>query len=197
MCRNCLEYGHTVKRCRESTPICAQCNNSGHNQKTFRRSDIVCHHCEDDHRSFLKNCPRYKQWIEIIKFQTWERVFKTEVKQRSLNENPSKMNYVKAAKQTSKTSAIPSTSASSDALGNDLNNTSETKPVPRQEAPEIFKNTELIETNSEMREEIHSIFKNSAAPAQQNAGTHGYYTNEFPGQKRPASPSDQSPPGKN
>jgi len=195
VCPNCLEYGHTAKRCHESTPICAQCNASEHSLKTCRRSDIVCHHCEDDHRSFTKNCPRYKQDIEIIKTQTRERVSKTEAKQRLLKENPNKMNYAKAAKQTSNTSAIPSTSANSDALDNDLNDTSETNPVLRQEAQEIFKNTELIETNSELREEAHNIF-NSTAPTQQNAGTPGYYTKAFLGQKRPASPSDQSPPEK-
>jgi len=49
------------------------------------------------------------------------------------------MNYAKAAKQTSKTSAIPATSANSDALDNYLNDTSETNPVVRQEAQEFFR----------------------------------------------------------
>jgi len=146
MCQNCLEYGHTAKRCRESTPICAQCNVSGHSLKTCR-SNLICHHCEDDHRNFSKNCPRYKHEIEIIKVETRERVSKTEAKQRLLKENPNKLNYAQAVKQTSNTSTIPSTSTDSDAINNDLNDTSETNPDLRKEVHKIFKNTELAQQN--------------------------------------------------
>jgi len=160
MCENCIEYGYTAKRCHESTPICAQRYASGHSLRTCRRSDIACHHCEDDHRSFTKNCPRNKPETEIIKIRTRERVSKTEAKQRLLKENPCKMNYDKAAKQTSKTSAIPSRIAKSDAFDDDLNDTSETNPVLRQEAQEIFKNTEIIRT---ARRGTH--FQHSTHPA--------------------------------
>merc|ERR1719259_523039 len=151
MCQDCLEYGHTAKRCRESTFTCAQCNDTGHSIRSCEISDAICHHCEDSHRTFSKNCPRYKEEIEIIKIQTRERVSKIEAKQRLLKENPNKMNYAKAVKQKSHTSEIPSTTANSDALDNDLNDTSETNPTLRKEAQEIFKNTELVESDSELR----------------------------------------------
>jgi len=86
------------------------------------------------------------------------------------------MNYVEAAKLTSNASAVPSLSPNSHALNDDSSDTSE--------------------TNSELREEAHSIF-NSTAPTQRTAWTHGYHTNAFPGQKKPASSGGQSPPEKN
>jgi len=47
--------------------------------------------------------------------QTRERLSKTEAIQILLKENPNKMNYAKTVKQD-----VPSTSANSDALDNDL-----------------------------------------------------------------------------
>ena len=90
------------------------------------------------------------------------------------------MNYAKAVKQKSHSSEIPSTSANSDALDNDSNDTSETNPVLRKEAQEIFKNTELVESDLELSEETNNV-SNNPAPTQQNAGTHGYYIKAFPG----------------
>jgi len=211
MCQNCLEYGHTTNRCHESTLICAQCNARGHSLKTCRRNYLVCHHCEDVHRSFSKNCLRYKQEIEITKIQTRERVSKTEAEQRLQKENPNKMNYAKATKQSSNTSAIPSTSANSDALDNDSNDTSETNPILRQEAKEIFEDREVIEINSEFisttkvfetssgrrKEMIHIDRTGGRTLTPQNAEIHGYFTKACPGQKRPASQGDQSPFKKN
>ena len=113
---------------RDSTPICTQCNVSGHSLKTCRRSDLICHHCEGHHRSFPKNCSRYKHVGEIIKIQTRERVPKTEAEQRLLEENPNKLNHAKALKQTPNTSTMTSTSAKSNTFNNDLNDTSEINP---------------------------------------------------------------------
>ena len=33
MCQDCLDFGHTAKRCQKFTPICAKCNTKGHSKK--------------------------------------------------------------------------------------------------------------------------------------------------------------------
>ena len=37
MCQDCLDYGHTTKRCQKSTPICAKCNTKGHSKKIVEK----------------------------------------------------------------------------------------------------------------------------------------------------------------
>ena len=174
MCQDCLDYGHTAKRCQKSTPICAKCNTKGHSKKNCRKNEIICHHCEDDHYSFSRNCPRYKLEIEVIKIQTRERVSKTEAKRRLQKVNPNKMNYARAVKNPTKSNPIPSTSKRNDQNDPDLNETSETNLELRRESLKIFEETQ----------------------ANQQSETVQYYTKEYRN-KRPISPSNETPQIKN
>jgi len=167
MCQDCLDYGHTAKRCQKSTPICAKCNTKGHSKKKCRKNETICQHYEDDHQSFSRKCPRYKLEIEVIKIQTRERVSKSEAKRRLLKENPNRMNYARAVKNPTNSNPIPSTSTRNDQNNPDLNDTSETNQELRREALKIFQETQ---TNRQ-------------------SGTVQYYTKEYR-YKRPISPSN-------
>ena len=141
MCQDCLDYGHTAKRCQKSTPICTKCSTKGHRKK-LKKDETICHHCDDDHQSFSRKSPRYQIEIEVIKFQTRERVPKSEAKRRLLKENPKRVNYARAVKNSTNSNPLPSTSTRNDQNNSDLNDTSETNQQLRREALKIFKETQ-------------------------------------------------------
>ena len=49
MCKKCLEYNHTAKRCAYNV-ICAKCASRGHEIKNCQSELSKCYHCGNNHR---------------------------------------------------------------------------------------------------------------------------------------------------
>ena len=66
LCKNCQEYGHTAKRCRNEEPRCRQCAQQGHKSENCTANDPKCHHCKEDHAAGSKNCNKEKEEQKLL-----------------------------------------------------------------------------------------------------------------------------------
>lgn len=57
MCKKCLVYGHTQKRCKKDTTHCKKCAEEGHDLKDCQAQTEKCFHCKESHQAGSKNCP--------------------------------------------------------------------------------------------------------------------------------------------
>ena len=97
ICRQCLEYGHTVKHCKQQISTCGKCDVTGHSRNECTSLDMTCHHCGDKHPTASNKCPTYRLEEEIIRVQTREKISRQQAKTKILSENPAlKMNYAQA-----------------------------------------------------------------------------------------------------
>ena len=56
-CRNCLNYGHLTKFCRQRT-FCVKCSGQ-HTEDECTTTELKCKHCSLKHRATDKQCPTY------------------------------------------------------------------------------------------------------------------------------------------
>ena len=66
LCKNCQEYGHTAKRCRNEEPRCRQCAEIGHKSENCSANNPKCHHCNEDHAAGSKNCTKEKEEQKLL-----------------------------------------------------------------------------------------------------------------------------------
>ena len=81
-CNNCLEYGHTLKKCHNTVETCGKCNNTGHMKLNCTKADSKCHPCNENNLSFPRNCRLFKFETEVNEIQIIERISKAQAKQK-------------------------------------------------------------------------------------------------------------------
>ena len=74
LCKNCQEYGHTAKRCRNEEPRCRQCAQKGHKSENCTANHPKCHHCNEDHAAGAKNCTKEKEEQKLLDIVQKEKV---------------------------------------------------------------------------------------------------------------------------
>ncbi|XP_055542801.1 uncharacterized protein LOC129728388 [Wyeomyia smithii] len=70
-CFNCLQFGHSKKRCRGNR-ICAKCANLCHEGSCSTL--VVCVNCRQEHHALSKKCPIYEDECEIQKLRVTEKI---------------------------------------------------------------------------------------------------------------------------
>ena len=100
-CQNCLRYGHTTKRCKETRPTCARCSKTGHSANRCNASE-KCIHCGDNHLAFSRTCQIQKEEQDIVVVRTRERVSRSQAIQILRKQTPARgMNYAATTKGVS------------------------------------------------------------------------------------------------
>ena len=61
-CQNCKMFGHSIKACKNSSK-CAKCGKDTH-EGDCENNQIKCLNCEDNHSSYYKGCPKYKELMK-------------------------------------------------------------------------------------------------------------------------------------
>ena len=84
MCKKCLAYGHTQKRCKKEEPRCKSCSEEGHEMKNCQSQTVKCFHCKEDHQAGSKNCSTQMKEQQILKTVENEKV--TFQRARQINE---------------------------------------------------------------------------------------------------------------
>lgn len=134
VCKICIEYGHTAKYCKETSPTCRKCGIVGHSQDRCISETTICHHCRDEHPTATRKCPIFRFEEEIIKIQYKDKTTRSQAKTKLLKDNPSlQMNYARATKdknkQTANNSTIENTSNAEQRTENDDSSTSGGSPT--------------------------------------------------------------------
>ena len=88
MCSNCLEYGHTKRRCKKETPRCQKCATEGHQQADCPSPSVKCFHCSEKHRAGDKTCPSQVKEQQILDLVDDKKITFQRARQ-ILNEKPS------------------------------------------------------------------------------------------------------------
>lgn len=88
ICKNCQNYGHSLKYCSEEQPTCGRCSERGHTRDDCEASEIKCHHCRGDHFTGSHKCQVMKLEQEILHIQRKERVSKGQAKLLFKQRNP-------------------------------------------------------------------------------------------------------------
>ena len=86
MCKNCLEYGHTQKHCRYSSPTCGKCGETRHSVTQCSSQRVECHHCGEEHVTGSATCTEYKYQKEILAIQSRHKISRQQARIK-LNEN--------------------------------------------------------------------------------------------------------------
>ena len=84
MCKKCLAYGHTQKKCRKDEPRCKKCSEEGHELKDCQSQTTKCHHCKENHQAGSKDCKTQNGEQQIL--QTVEKQKVTFQRARQINE---------------------------------------------------------------------------------------------------------------
>ncbi|XP_055527900.1 uncharacterized protein LOC129720440 [Wyeomyia smithii] len=94
-CFNCLQFGHSKKRCRGNR-ICAKCANLYHAGSCS--TSVVCVNCRQEHHALSKECPIYEDECEIQKLRVTEKISirKATRKRRLQAPNPSQPRLTKS-----------------------------------------------------------------------------------------------------
>ena len=85
MCKKCLVYGHTQKRCQRESPRCKKCSEEGHEIKDCDSQVEKCFHCQQNHLAGSKNCPTQVKEEKILQYVETNKV--TFQRARQLYEN--------------------------------------------------------------------------------------------------------------
>ena len=87
MCKKCLEYGHTMKRCQKQTTRCKRCSETDHEDKDCPSQNLKCYHCSESHLTGSKECTKQIQEQKILDTVEREKVTFQRARQ-ILNEKP-------------------------------------------------------------------------------------------------------------
>ncbi|XP_021694316.1 uncharacterized protein LOC110674329 [Aedes aegypti] len=79
-CMNCLKFGHKRSVCK-GNQICASCANLYHD-KTQCQQGLKCVVCRGDHHTLSKDCPVYKDKLEIQRIKVTEKITYREARQK-------------------------------------------------------------------------------------------------------------------
>ena len=74
MCKGCLEYGHTQKRCKKSVLRCKKCSDTGHEERDCTAQASKCYHCAEDHVAGARDCVKQIQEQKILDTVETEKV---------------------------------------------------------------------------------------------------------------------------
>jgi hypothetical protein len=100
LCKKCLTYGHTAKRCDAVIDTCAKCDEEGHSFKNCTSTTEKCHHCKRQHRTAWRTCPIHIYEKELIAIQTRLRIGRSLAIREINNINPNiKMNFAAAVEE--------------------------------------------------------------------------------------------------
>ena len=92
MCKKCLEYNHTAKRCTYNDIICSNCASRGHDFKSCQSEIPKCYHCGNNHKTGDKRCAVQHEQAEIISIRSKMQVTREQAKLIYRQQNP---NYQK------------------------------------------------------------------------------------------------------
>ncbi|XP_055614562.1 uncharacterized protein LOC129760903 [Uranotaenia lowii] len=84
ICRNCLEYRHTKKRCSQPTR-CTRCSQNHSNMENTCKEKFRCPHCpeeENEHSAAGRKCPLYRHEEAVIRCKTDESISWAEARRR-------------------------------------------------------------------------------------------------------------------
>jgi len=80
-CNRCLEYGHTVKRCKNNIIVCKLCAGTDHEDKACNEQALKCHHCKGEHQAGDKSCTKQQEEQEIVDIQQKHKVSRLRARQ--------------------------------------------------------------------------------------------------------------------
>ena len=101
-CKTCLKYGHTAKRCHETTVTRARRSCQRHNKDKCTSSEVKCYHCGGNHQSYSRNFPVLKNGMEVVRIQTKECIPRHQTIRKLLRFKPHpELFYSHAVKNTS------------------------------------------------------------------------------------------------
>ena len=135
--KKCLNYGHLMKRCRETLATFARCSYQLHSKDRWSSTEVRCCHCIADHLAFSKNCSRLKRETEIIQIQTKKRIPRQKALRKLLRLSPNpELIFSIALKNTSyptrsKSSTSPKQGSQSYASSGDTSETETSVTKPR------------------------------------------------------------------
>ena len=66
LCKKCLHYGHTKKRCKSETQRCQRCSDTGHSEDDCSAPSAKCLHCQEAHRTGHRDCARENQEQKVL-----------------------------------------------------------------------------------------------------------------------------------
>lgn len=81
LCYNCFSYGHTRTRC-PGPQRCFNCSGNSHGEEECGEAPH-CRNCNDGHRPTNRQCPVYKQEIEVIKIKVRDNLSFPEARKRA------------------------------------------------------------------------------------------------------------------
>ena len=91
MCKHCLEYGHTKKKCKRQAPRCGKCSGDAHTSAECSSKEEKCLHCPGEHTTGHKNCPAQVKEQKILEIVTEKKVSFPRARQM-LDEKPTSRN---------------------------------------------------------------------------------------------------------
>ncbi|XP_055694943.1 uncharacterized protein LOC129796824 [Lutzomyia longipalpis] len=71
-CFKCQKYGHFMDKCRMAKKICAKCLHNEHEGDCVHAH--ACANCGEDHLSWSRKCPIFKQEFAIMKIKTTQKI---------------------------------------------------------------------------------------------------------------------------
>ena len=74
MCRRCLQYGHTQKRCNAEKQLCRRCTAHDHEEQQYTAEFPKCLHCSEAHATGHRDCTKEKQEQTILDVVEKEKV---------------------------------------------------------------------------------------------------------------------------
>lgn len=87
LCKQCLEFGHTLKRCRNAQR-CRNCTSNEHLLENCPSDQPSCHHCDSAHITGSGNCREMMYEQEILTIQKKNRITRTQAKLTFDRANP-------------------------------------------------------------------------------------------------------------
>ena len=87
-CLQCLEYGHTNKRCNNAVR-CRMCGGT-HKSTECEQRTPSCHHCKGEHYPGSKECPKQKEEEEICEIQHKDKIDRSRARQKYMTSREGK-----------------------------------------------------------------------------------------------------------
>ena len=87
ICLRCYRYGHSSSNCRNLAK-CLKCGNTGHlaNECQITGNNFQCSNCRQNHPSLSKQCPYYKNELEVCKLKVELNITFKEARERLLRQ---------------------------------------------------------------------------------------------------------------
>lgn len=76
-CNNCQKFGHTLKNCRKTSPVCSFCAEGHSYEQCTNKTDQTksfCANCHQNHSAAYRKCPRYLEVQLALRIRTTEKI---------------------------------------------------------------------------------------------------------------------------